>query len=187
MAIPSRSPACEPWSTSLVLSCVPAGRIDEFTTDRSFSAELASTNSWVSDTVPVTEPPACPTIFDTMATSSSLASGVRKITTDLPANASCTIRPSTWLSKVFAALSFSLSALRWSLSRLIWAARSRFSLRRLDSSVSEKKPEPSTTPIASARKTAASEIACWRNEIMNAPSSKGQVTRFCTQREKRFQ
>ena len=34
------------------------------TTERSFSAELASTNSCVNDTVPVTAPPAWPTIFD---------------------------------------------------------------------------------------------------------------------------
>jgi hypothetical protein len=45
MTMPSRSPACEPWSTSLVLNWVPAGRIDELTTERNFSAELASTNS----------------------------------------------------------------------------------------------------------------------------------------------
>ncbi|CNH72258.1 Uncharacterised protein [Mycobacterium tuberculosis] len=56
--MPSRSPAWDPWSTSLVLSCAPAGRMDEFTTVRSFSPELASTNSCVSDTVPVTVPPA---------------------------------------------------------------------------------------------------------------------------------
>ena len=56
-AMPSRSPACEPWSTSVVLNCAPAGKIGEFTTERSFSAELASTNSWVSATVPDTVPP----------------------------------------------------------------------------------------------------------------------------------
>src|ERR1700730_9709583 len=169
--MPNRSPACEPWSMSFVLSCWPAGRIDEFTTVRSFSAELASTNSCDSDTVPVTAPPACPMIFETPATSSSRASGVRNTTTDLPPSASCTIRPPSCVSKLFAALSFSLSTFFWSLSPLICVYRSRFSSRRLDSRVSDKKPEPSTTPTANARKTAASENACWRNEIMSAPSS----------------
>ena len=70
---------------------LPAGTIDEFTTVRSFSAELASTNSCVNATVPVTVPPACATILDTASTSSSLASGVRNTTTDLPASASRTM------------------------------------------------------------------------------------------------
>ena len=56
--MPSRSPAWEPWSTSVVLNWVPAGKIGEFTTARNFSAELASTNSVVSAIVPVTVPPA---------------------------------------------------------------------------------------------------------------------------------
>lgn len=165
-AIPIRSPACEPWSTSLVLSCWPAGSTDELTTVCSFSAELASTNSWVSATVVVTVPPAWPMNFDTAATSSSLASGVRNTTTDLPPSASCSIRPASWVSKLFAALSFSFSTFFWSLSPLIWVCRSRFSSRRLDSKVSDRKPEPSTTPTASARKTAASDRACWRSEII---------------------
>ncbi|COW96069.1 Uncharacterised protein [Mycobacterium tuberculosis] len=95
-----------------MLNWLPAGRMDEFTTERSFSAELASTNSWVNETVAVTAPPACPTIFDTAAISSSWASGVRKMTTDLPTSASCTIRLPTWISKLSAALSFSRSASR---------------------------------------------------------------------------
>src|SRR5208283_3127420 len=108
----------------------------------------------------------------TAATSSSFASGVRKTTTDLPPSASCTIRPTSWVSKLFAALSFSFSRFFWSLSPLICVCRSRFSSRRLDSRVSDKKPEPSTTPTANARKTAASESACWRNEIIGARSLK---------------
>ncbi|PQM45638.1 hypothetical protein C1Y40_04229 [Mycobacterium talmoniae] len=142
-----------------MLNWAPAGRIDELTTVRSFSAELASTNSWVNPTVPLTVPPAVPMIRDTASTSSSRASGARNTTTDLPLSTSCTIRPATCASKSLAVLIFSLRAFFWSLRALIWECRSRFSSRSPDSSVSESRPEPSTTPIASARNTAASEIA----------------------------
>src|SRR6476646_2505776 len=153
--MPSRSPACEPWSTSVVLSWVPAGRIDELTTVLSFSAELASTNSWVRPSVAVTLPPA--------------ASGVRNRTTALPASASWTIRPAIWASKSPAALSRSFRPFFSSVNELIWPCRSFFSSRSPDSSVSDSRPEPSTTPTASARNTAASEMACERRDITRTP------------------
>ncbi|SKV30729.1 Uncharacterised protein [Mycobacteroides abscessus subsp. abscessus] len=35
--MPTKSPACDPWSTASVRSCVPAGRIDELTMVRNRS------------------------------------------------------------------------------------------------------------------------------------------------------
>ena len=172
-AMPSRSPACEPWSTDVVLSCAPAGTIGELTTDSSFSAELASTNSWVSATVPVTVPPAWPTSRVSASTSSSGVRGAehhhrlarQRVAQDprrhLRIEFACGIE--LFVERVLV------------VGQPVDLVLQLVSCRRADpdSSVLDSRPEPSATPMASARKTAASEIACERREIILTTTTSG--------------
>jgi hypothetical protein len=75
------------------------------------------------------------------------------------------MRPATWVSKSFAAPNFSLRAFFSSVSASIWLCRSFFSSRSPDNMVSESRPDPRTTPTASAKNTAANEMACERRVI----------------------
>ena len=99
----------------------PAGTIGELTTERSFSAALASTNCWVSATVPVTVPPACAddpghrvdVVVGGVGRTEQHDRLVRQVRRGQSAATS-------GASKSSAALSFSLSAFFSSVSALIW-------------------------------------------------------------------